>query len=122
MGFNPAWWLGAALAFGLAYVGVPDIFWKVVCFWGAVASVMVFFLHLFGYWMGYELQAPIRRVEEPMAVRTRYLPDGSREIRVRITAHGFTFSQLNSEEIKGCLIKGVIRIESKIDPHPAPKK
>jgi hypothetical protein len=122
MGFNPAWWLGAALAFGLAYIGIPDVFWKIVCFWGAVASVMVFFLHLLCHWMGYELQAPIKRIEEPMAVRTRDFPDGSREIRVRVTAHGFIFSQLNSEEMKGCLIKGEIRIESKTEPRANPKE
>lgn len=122
MGFNPAWWLGAALTFGLAYVGVPDIFWKHVFFWGTVASVAIFFLHLFCHWMGYELQAPIRRIEEPMAVRTRDLPDGIREIRLRVTAHGFVFSQVNSEEIKGCLTRGEIRIESKINPRASPKK
>ena len=122
MGFNPAWWLGAALAFGLAYIGVPDIFWKIVCFWGAVASGAVFFLHVFCHWVGYELQAPIRRIEEPMAVRTREFPDGTREYRVRVTAHGFTYSQVNSEEMKGCLTRGEIRIESKVDARLNPKK
>ncbi len=57
-----------------------------------------------------------------MAVRTRDFPDGTKEIRIRITAHGFVYSQLNSEEVRGCLTSGDVRIESKVKPLANPKR
>ncbi len=48
-----------------------------------------------------------------MAVRTRDFTDGTREYRIRVLAQAFTYSQIDSEEMNGCLIRGEVKLRSK---------
>ena len=113
MGFNPAYWLAISIAFGVGFMSVTDPVWRVVCYWGAIGFLAIFLLDTLRHLLELELHTPLRRREELMAVRTRDFPDGTREYRIRVRAHAFTYSQVDSEEMNGCLIKGEVKLESK---------
>jgi len=113
MGFNPAYWLAIAVAFAVGFMSVTDSAWRTVCLSGLIGFLAIFVLDLLRHLMDLEIQAPLKRREEPMAMRTRDFPDGTREYRIRVTAHGFIYSQTGTEWINGCLTSGVIRLEAK---------
>lgn len=113
MGFNPAYWLAISVAFLVGFMSVTDPVGKVACYWGAIAFLAVFVLDLLRRLLELELQPPLKRREEPMAVRTRDFADGTREYRIRMRADASTYSLVDCEEMNGCLIKGEVKLRSK---------
>jgi len=113
MGFNPAWWVAAAIACALAYLSVTDPYWKMVCLWGGASFVVIFTTDVLRRLLELELQSPIKRKEEQLAVRRRELQGGITEYRICVNTHGFRYNQVDSEEMNGRLIRGKVTIESK---------